>query len=266
MIRHALMLGMVIAALGAGAGADEFFVPADGPVVASEPLAQGQCYIIESRGVYGYRDVVPEKIADAEWVHVKIEDVWQWVEATDAGDLDLRVDDSDILMMGTEDGITFGPHVFSPDSVYRAIIPGQGAPITLSIYDERHDDNTGGLQIRIWPALSGDANADDIIDERDYEQLIAQFGGAPGDQSADFNGDGVVDLIDFTLQRLNFGMTGASRSPGDELGALAPEPATLTMIVAGLGFLVRLRPKSRYITGRSGSGRRLIGETIERGK
>jgi len=218
------------------------FIPSDGSIVTSDPLLSGQWYVIESRGFYGYRGGVPEKIADAEWVRTFINDAWVWIETPGGGDLDLQVDGVDVLMMGTEDGVSFRPHVFSPQHVYRARIFGQGLPIELSIYDTRYDDNSGGLDVTIWPAFAGDANADDVVDESDLQQLIAQFGGPPGEQNADFNGDGEVDLTDFVLQRSNFGQT-ADSPPSGQYGSIAPEPGTLAAIIVGAGFLLRRRTK-----------------------
>ncbi|MDP6636255.1 MAG: hypothetical protein QGG42_15250 [Phycisphaerae bacterium] len=238
MIQRALMLGVVIAALAAGAGADELFVPADGSVITTSPLVAGRSYMIEARGTYGYRDVVPEKIADAEWVYSVFDGAW--IETPSGGDLDLFVDGTDISMMGTEDGEVFSPHFFSPGHVYRAVVFGAGAPVELSIYDERYDDNTGGLNVTVRPAATGDTNVDDIVDMRDCDNLIAQFGGPPSDLSADFNGDGVVNLVDFALQRANFGL-GAVSGPADRLGPVAPEPASL-LVTAG-GFCVLLNRK-----------------------
>ena len=244
MMRQTLMLSAVMTALVAGARADALFVPSDGSIKMTESLVFGQWYVIESRGYYDYRDTVPEKIADAEWARTSVDDEWVWVETPAAGDLDLYVDGADVLMMGSEDGVTFGPHVFSPQHIYRARILGQGRPAELSIYDTRYDDNIGGLDVTLWPALAGDANADNVVDESDFQQLIKQFGGTPGEQNADFNGDGTVNLADFVLQRNNFGVV-LDSGPAGQLSLLIPEPTTFAAILAGLGFLVRRRSGRR---------------------
>ena len=252
MIRKAFMLGAVIAAMTAGAGGEVLFVPADGSVVTSAPLSAGQNYIIEARGTYGYKIAEPEKIADAEWAYSRTGDVWTWVETPGAGDLDLYVDGADISMMGTRDGETFSHHVFSPGNVYRANVFGSGASIALSIYDERYDDNSGGLDVTIRPAAMGDTNVDDVVSSSDYENLVAQFGGPPGDQSADFNGDGIVDLDDFAIQRANLGL-GVASAPAGESPATTPEPATLIMLlVGGLPLLLKRKRKSKSIQAQNG--------------
>jgi len=244
MMRTAFLLGVVFAAPCAGAAADEFYVPSDGSIVTSGLLAAGRTYIIEAEGFYQYRGDDPDKIADAEWVRTYVDDAWTWVETPGGGDLDLYVDGADISMMGSEDGVTFRPHVFSPDNTYRATVFGQGAAIALSIYDTQYDDNIGGLNVTISLLAAGDTNADGAVDVEDYENLIAQFGAAPGEQSADFNGDGIVDLTDFALLRANFGQT-VGPAPGGQLGAAAPEPATLTAMLLGALAVIGPRRSSR---------------------
>jgi len=87
----------------------------------------------------------------------------------------------------------------------------------------------------------GDTNGNDIVDDTDYDNLVAQFGGPPGANSADFNNDGVVDLIDFSLQRENFGFGVLSAAP--EMGSLAavPEPATLSLLALGAMAMLKRR-------------------------
>ncbi|MBT3199673.1 MAG: hypothetical protein HN350_07130 [Phycisphaerales bacterium] len=79
------------------------------------------------------------------------------------------------------------------------------------------------------PRIPGDTNGDNVVDETDYDNLLAQFGGPPGSDSADFNGDGMVDLLDFVIIRLNFG-AGA----GDELIVTAPSVQSRESIVIDL--------------------------------
>jgi hypothetical protein len=87
----------------------------------------------------------------------------------------------------------------------------------------------------------GDTNGNDIVDDYDYDNLVAQFGGPPGAESADFNNDGVVDLIDFSLQRENFGFGVSPAAP--DVGSLAavPEPATLSLLALGAVAMLKRR-------------------------
>ncbi|MBT3199129.1 MAG: PEP-CTERM sorting domain-containing protein [Phycisphaerales bacterium] len=93
-----------------------------------------------------------------------------------------------------------------------------------------------------------DTNADGIIDDADYENLLAQFGGAPGDESADFNGDGHVGLEDFAILRGSFDLVGKSAQVTAP-AAVVPEPSTLVLLIAGTaGLVIR---KRRYGIPRS---------------
>ena len=92
------------------------------------------------------------------------------------------------------------------------------------------------------PRTPGDTNADHVVNDLDYNNLVAQFGGPPGAQSADFNDDGVVDLNDFVIQRENFGIAAA---PFPTTAAV-PEPSTLILLlVAGFGLVGNRKHKSR---------------------
>ncbi|MDP6633407.1 MAG: hypothetical protein QGG42_00735 [Phycisphaerae bacterium] len=91
-------------------------------------------------------------------------------------------------------------------------------------------------------AIPGDTNGNDAVDERDYDNLIAQFGGDPGDESADFNHDGVIDLKDFVILRKNFG-AGVQAAPGAGFAGTVPEPAALLLITAGLPAILRRKGK-----------------------
>jgi hypothetical protein len=80
----------------------------------------------------------------------------------------------------------------------------------------------GAEAVTIVSTVTGDTNDDQIVDNLDYNNLVAQFGGLPGVDSADFNGDGIVDLADFAIMRGNFGAGGTASAP--EAGATTPEP------------------------------------------
>ena len=89
------------------------------------------------------------------------------------------------------------------------------------------------------PATMGDTNGDHIVDVTDYNNLVAQFGGPPGADSADFNYDRFVDLDDFAIMRGNFGF-GVVAAPDAEFGAVTPEPATISpLALCGLAMVRR---------------------------
>jgi hypothetical protein len=90
--------------------------------------------------------------------------------------------------------------------------------------------------------VPGDTNGDGIVNDADLANFEAQFGGAPGAESADFDGDGDVDAHDFATMRGNWGFgTGPAPLPGDA----TPEPATMSLLaLGGLAILRRRRHSS----------------------
>jgi T5SS/PEP-CTERM-associated repeat protein len=93
------------------------------------------------------------------------------------------------------------------------------------------------------PTQLGDTNDDDIIDDLDLANLVAQFGSTPGDESADFNGDGFVGLEDFAILRAYLGSGVAAAAPEAESPAATPEPASAVLLLLGLGAVIRHRKK-----------------------
>jgi hypothetical protein len=83
------------------------------------------------------------------------------------------------------------------------------------------------------PQTPGDTNGDGIVDDSDITNLVAQFGGPPDGESADFNGDNFVDLADFAVLRGNLGFGAEPPAPDDAFGAGIPEPATMTLLALG---------------------------------
>ncbi|MDP6633993.1 MAG: PEP-CTERM sorting domain-containing protein [Phycisphaerae bacterium] len=106
-----------------------------------------------------------------------------------------------------------------------------------------YDLINGGQIIPLVEAdTPGDTNGDHMVDDIDYHNLIAQFGGAPGADSADFNGDNRVDLTDFSIMRKHFGL-GVPAAPDVGLESTTPEPTTLSLVA--FGSLLALRRKRR---------------------
>jgi len=128
--------------------------------------------------------------------------------------------------------------------VMRGWMDGLGTPEVL--YDETIGlDDPWDIELDIIdkPPVPGDTNGDDVIDHLDLSNLVAQFGGVPGLDSADFIADGFIDLDDFAVLRGNFGIGAASAPDAAFAATVIPEPATL--ILLGLGGLAVLRKRCK---------------------
>ena len=86
------------------------------------------------------------------------------------------------------------------------------------------------LTLAVVPSLSGDYNADGVVNAADYtvwRNTQNQTGIA---LAADANFDRVVNFVDYLLWRANFGMV----APGAGGGADVPEPSALVMFLVAL--------------------------------
>ncbi|MBN1555422.1 MAG: PEP-CTERM sorting domain-containing protein [Phycisphaerae bacterium] len=72
----------------------------------------------------------------------------------------------------------------------------------------------------------GDANLDGVVDQVDYDVLVANYGIGTNWSQADFNFDGIVDEDDFEILQENW-------SGGGEVPSNVPEPATLSLLGVG---------------------------------
>jgi autotransporter-associated beta strand protein len=95
--------------------------------------------------------------------------------------------------------------------------------------------NTDAQMLLVRYTYSGDANLDGRVNALDFNRLAVNFGKAVPPAllwaNGDFNYDNVVDSTDFSVLANNFNL---QLLPGESLGALVPEPTSLTMAV-GIG-------------------------------
>jgi autotransporter-associated beta strand protein len=93
-------------------------------------------------------------------------------------------------------------------------------------------DNTSVL---VRYTAYGDANLDGIVDTTDFNLLAANFSGTGKRWSqADFNYDGSTDTVDFNLLASNFAAVVPGTPAGASLGALVPEPASMSLVLLPL--------------------------------
>ncbi|MEM7682225.1 MAG: hypothetical protein AAF288_09755 [Planctomycetota bacterium] len=92
----------------------------------------------------------------------------------------------------------------------------------------------------VTPLLPGDANNDNSVDLLDFDVLAVGFGLGPaafgGASIGDFNGDGSVNLLDFDILAVNFGTTAP---------ATVPEPASWLALAAAPWLAGRNRGRRR---------------------
>ena len=93
------------------------------------------------------------------------------------------------------------------------------------------------LTLAVVPSLTGDYNADGVVNAADYTVWRNSLGQNGIGLAADANFDHVVNLVDYLVWRGNFGMV----APGS--AAAVPEPASLTRLSNGskLTSLLRIR-------------------------
>ena len=88
---------------------------------------------------------------------------------------------------------------------------------------------------------AGDSNLDGKVNTVDFNNLAGSFGAAATGTwfAGDYNYDSNIDSMDFSLLVANFGQSVPISAPG--LGAVVPEPATMSLLAIGALGLIRRR-------------------------
>ena len=113
----------------------------------------------------------------------------------------------------------------------------------ITSVDFDNTSSSGRIVIDDWgfvlKPVPGDADNDGLVDGVDFTYLKANFGQAGKSWAeGDFNGDGLVDGVDFTYLKHFFGWNSWPHPPA---GAAVPEPATLLLVCAGAASLLLKR-------------------------
>ena len=111
-----------------------------------------------------------------------------------------------------------------------------GDTVGLTGGDYEGDASFAEVRFEILSRLHGDANLDGSVDDNDLSLLLANWTGVGGEGKnwgqGDFDGNGAVSDADLSLLLTNWTGSGA-----------VPEPATLSLLVAGAVVVVRHRPR-----------------------
>ncbi len=89
--------------------------------------------------------------------------------------------------------------------------------------------------------LSADFNTDGIVDLLDLDILGANWQAAGTAATGDANGDGVVDLLDLDLLGAQWQQSGSFEAALAASGIAVPEPASMLLVAAGMGLIARRR-------------------------
>ncbi len=188
---------------------------------------------IISPGVSNRDDLIVLKVSPT----AAEDQVTYWLNPTDTlSDADL---DSTALATGTVATNAFN----TPGDVDRFNVLTVNWARSLFFDEPRFAYDLDSLFDNMDTLLPGDADGDGDVDLADFTILRNNFGVDMGAtvMTGDFNGDGTVDLADFTILRNNFGTTSDSDIAAINAwyASVVPEPTTMALL--GMGSLALLR-------------------------
>jgi len=160
-----------------------------------------------------------------------------------AGGLGVFVSDGDRLLADQFGYVLTGLHDLGRLPASQTPLPELGSDLTLSYTVQ---GEAGVFYGTIVPAAPGDADLDGAAGYLDLMRLSGAFG-MPGGAvwvDGDFNGDGVVNAVDFITLKRNFGVGG---TPAPPVGgsAAAPEPGTLVILASAAAWALARTSRRR---------------------
>lgn len=155
----ALCLAVLMLKTSVAAG-ETIQVPSTPDGAWTSPLDAGKSYLIVASGTWIASTVEYANygtlICDAEWTLPGHDPNGPWVELYEthqySDDIhDITIDGEFVNWLGSSEGSTWEPHVFSANHLYRYYLTGTGEAVHLAISDDYWPDNSGSLTVEIVP-------------------------------------------------------------------------------------------------------------------
>jgi hypothetical protein len=122
----------------------------------------------------------------------------------------------------------------------RAIGYGEASDLFAGPTGTFGGETVDSTSVVIAYTVVGDASLDGTVSSADFNQFVAGYGKLTGARwtQGDFNADGKVTTLDFNVLAGQFGQSLSAPA----LGSVVPEPATVSLLFAGL-TVMRRRPR-----------------------
>jgi len=168
------------------------------------------------------------------------DDECQLVSGDSGGSAFVERSDASWQLAGIALAVSMPGGYTGPNVSHNAVYGNSSLFVNLAAYRADID------AIRLIP-LPGDADWDGDVDDLDIGIFQATFGQSGPDLQADFNDDHRVNLEDFAILRVNFGMVSGNGIPGAEdlPIQMVPEPATIVLLAGAIPLLWGRARKSR---------------------
>ncbi|MGA2264937.1 MAG: PEP-CTERM sorting domain-containing protein [Phycisphaerae bacterium] len=128
--------------------------------VWTSPLEAGRAYVFIASGTWIASKTQYENygtlLCDAEWTLPGQDQNVPWVELYDthqySDDIhDITINGAYVDWLGSSDGNSWEPHVFSSNHIYRYYFMGTGEAVYLAISDDYRVDNSGSVTVEVVP-------------------------------------------------------------------------------------------------------------------